>query len=284
MTLNGMQYKRLNAAGRLEDMSLGIRALLATNEASAKPLVQQLHELNLQRREIETDMQFDAMSMLDEASIGAKTSISVYQPDWHQGVIGILASRIKERFHRPTIVFASADNGLLKGSGRSISGLHLRDALDIITKHHPDLIVKFGGHAMAAGLTIRETDFARFDTAFEVVVQTTLPADALEQTIEIDGTLAETDMHWDTAQLLTNAVWGQGFPPPLFHDTFDVLDQRIVGEKHLKLKLKKELLQFDAIYFNQQQHVNQRIEVVYQLQPNTYNGVESVQLNIHTIL
>nr|WP_294840610.1 single-stranded-DNA-specific exonuclease RecJ [uncultured Methylotenera sp.] len=278
---------RLNAAGRLDDMTLGIKCLLADTEKDAVVLAQQLHDLNKQRRSIEADMQESANLSLDEIAIADQYSISVYEPDWHQGVIGILASRIKERHHRPVIAFADGGSGLLKGSGRSIAGLHLRDALDLLSKHLPDLILKFGGHAMAAGLTIKAEDFDLFKMSFETVVRSLLTEADLEAVLEVDGSLSASDMTYAIAQTLENQVWGQGFPPPLFYDEFEVVNQRILAEKHLKLSLRAlsnpSAAVIDAIYFNQTEFLESQIQAAYQLQTNSYNGAQKVQLNIRHV-
>ena len=284
---------RLNAAGRLDDMTLGIQCLLAGSEVEATVIAQQLHALNLQRRSIEADMQDSANISLDDVQVESQYSISIYQPDWHQGVIGILASRIKERHHRPVIAFADAGDGLIKGSGRSITGLHLRDALDLLSKHQPNLIVKFGGHAMAAGLTIRSDDFELFKNGFEAVVRSLITEADLESVLEVDGSLSSDEMTFQTAQILENQVWGQGFAPPLFYDEFEVLNQRLLGEKHLKLTLKPLSVKapptrsgigaIDAIYFNQTDFLNERIQAIYQLQTNSYNGAQKVQLNLRYV-
>jgi single-stranded-DNA-specific exonuclease len=271
---------RLNAAGRLDDMTLGIKCLITDNKQEALTIAQQLHELNTERRQIEGSMQIEAVDSLDEREVANSYAISLYQADWHQGVVGILASRIKEQYHRPVIAFAQADDGLLKGSGRSINGLHLRDALDLVTKQHPNLIVKFGGHAMAAGLSIREQDFEVFKQAFEQVVRSQITEDALQASIETDGALPIAEMTMQTAQMLDNQVWGQGFPPPLFSDDFKVLQQRIVGDKHLKLSLARQQHRFDAIWFNQTDLLDEQVRVVYQLQINEFNGNQSLQLLI----
>jgi single-stranded-DNA-specific exonuclease len=275
---------RLNAAGRLDDMTLGIQCLLADSEIEATQIAQQLHDLNLQRRGIEADMQDSANISLDELDVANKFSISMYQADWHQGVIGILASRIKERYHRPVIAFADAGEGLVKGSGRSISGLHLRDALDLLSKHQPGLIIKFGGHAMAAGLTIRQADFELFNQSFEAVVRSLITASDLESVLEVDGGLHNDEISFQTARVLESQVWGQGFAPPVFYDAFEVLNQRVVGEKHLKLSLKKSSIVIDAIYFNQTEFLDGRIEAAYQLQTNSYNGVNKAQLNLRYVV
>jgi single-stranded-DNA-specific exonuclease len=271
---------RLNAAGRLDDMSLGIRCLLTDNESDALLIAQQLHELNLTRRSIEADMQMLASLALDEIKATECYTLSLYHPDWHQGVIGILASRIKERHHRPVIAFANAGDGLLKGSGRSIKTLHMRDALDLVSKRAPDLIKKFGGHAMAAGLTIAEQDFERFNLVFEQVVAECLTPADLDVVIEVDGALAQQEMDLQTARLLEKQVWGQGFQPPTFFDVFEVLSQRTVAERHLKLSLLKEGRQFDAIFFQQEGFLPSPVALVYEMQTNFYNGRELLQLNI----
>lgn len=271
---------RLNAAGRLDDMSLGIECLLADDPAKAQQMAQQLHELNLERRNIEADMHDAALASLEGIEVADRYSLSLYDADWHQGVIGILASRIKERYHRPVIAFADAGDGILKGSGRSISGLHLRDALDLVSKRDPLLLLKFGGHAMAAGLTIRARDLDAFVAAFEGVARELLrPAD-LESLIETDGALDGQDIDWSTACAIERQVWGQGFPQPLFSDRFRVLDQRVVGERHLKLVLEKQGRRFDAIFFRQHEYLPAEVEAVYQLQTNQYNGAQSVQLSL----
>jgi single-stranded-DNA-specific exonuclease len=278
---------RLNAAGRLDDMTLGIQCLLTDTEVEATQIAQQLQVLNVQRRSIEADMQEGANLSLDDIDVTNQFAITMYQADWHQGVIGILASRIKERYHRPVIVFADAGDGLLKGSGRSIAGLHLRDALDLLSKHQPDLILKFGGHAMAAGLTIKQVDFERFNQSFEAVVKSLITEADLESVLEVDGSLSGEDMTFETSQTLENQVWGQGFAPPLFYDEFEVLNQRVLGEKHLKLTLKiisKDTSSvIDAIYFNHSDFLMSPIQAAYQLQTNSYNGAQKVQLNLRYI-
>jgi single-stranded-DNA-specific exonuclease len=271
---------RLNAAGRLDDMSLGIACLLADDQAEAQRMAQKLHELNLSRRSIEADMQDTADNALEDLDTAGRYSLSLYQPEWHQGVVGILASRIKERYHRPVIAFAQAGDGTLKGSGRSISGLHLRDALDLLSKRQPDLMIHFGGHAMAAGLTIQEADFERFNAGFEVVVAGLLTPADLEAIIEVDGELDAADIHWDTACAIERQVWGQGFPQPAFCDMFQVIDQRVVGERHLKLTLSKQGKRFDAIFFQQREFLPKDILAVYHLQTNEYKGAQAVQLSL----
>ncbi|HCU85695.1 MAG TPA: single-stranded-DNA-specific exonuclease RecJ [Methylophilus sp.] len=271
---------RLNAAGRLDDMTIGIRCLLAETPQEAMQYAQQLHVLNAERKQIEAEMQWDAMADLTQDFRDDQYTISVFQPDWHQGVIGILASRIKERFHRPVIAFADAGDGFIKGSGRSIAGLHLRDALDLVTKQQPDLIIKFGGHAMAAGLSIRADDFSRFQQTFEHVVQSLIDAEILQEVLETDGALAAQEMTMQTAEAIADQVWGQGFPQPVFYDTFQVLQQKVLGEKHLKLRLQKQHQQFDAIYFQHAEFLPEQVEIAYALQVNEFNGARNLQLQV----
>lgn len=279
---------RLNAAGRLDDMRLGIECLLADNTADALQKAETLNALNMERRNIEADMQDSALAVLDLLDVSQQYSVCMFDADWHQGVIGILASRLKERYHRPAIVFAEAGDGLLKGSGRSISSLHLRDALDLITKRQPDLIVKFGGHAMAAGLTIKQADLERFQQAFETVTRELVTEADLQAAIETDGGLHGDDMNLATAELLSRQVWGQGFNEPLFFDTFNVINQRILKEKHLKLLLEKDQKRFDAIYFNFADKnfaddLPNTISAVYSLDMNEYKGLQTVQLMLKHI-
>ncbi len=275
---------RLNAAGRLDDMSLGIACLICDDETQAQQMAQQLHELNLERRNIEADMQDAAHMALQHVDVQGRYSLSMFDADWHQGVIGILASRLKELHHRPVIAFArasdSAEPAILKGSGRSISALHLRDALDLLSKQDPNLLLKFGGHAMAAGLSILEADFERFSLAFERVVASLLRPQDLDAVIEVDGALAIADMAWETACTLERQVWGQGFPAPMFCDEFDVLEQRVLADKHLKLSLSKAGKKIDAIFFQQASLLPNKIRAVYQLQTNVYKGVQNIQLNL----
>lgn len=269
---------RLNAAGRLEDMSLGIRCLLTDDDAEAAEIAAKLDALNHERRSIEADMQDSALTTLNTFDPEDGFSLSLFNEDWHQGVIGILASRLKDKFHRPVIAFARSQTGELKGSGRSIAGLHLRDALDLVSKRQPHLILKFGGHAMAAGLSIREDDLNDFRQAFESVAQELLDADSLVKTIATDGTLNASEFSLKIAHDLQRQVWGQGFPEPLFEGDFRVQTQRIVGEKHLKLKLSSPAGSFDAIRFFFAEPAPDNIHAVYSLSVNEYNGSESLQL------
>jgi single-stranded-DNA-specific exonuclease len=269
---------RLNAAGRLDDMSLGIRCLLTDDDSEATEIAAKLDALNHERRSIEAGMQDTALSALDTFDPADSNSLTLFNEDWHQGVIGILASRMKDKFHRPVIAFAHSTQGELKGSGRSIVGLHLRDALDLVSKRHPHLILKFGGHAMAAGLSIREEHLDDFRQAFEAVAQELIEKEALVKTIVTDGSLKPEEFTLALARSLQQQVWGQGFPEPLFEGEFRVLSQRIVGEKHLKLKLGTSTGSIEAIYFFSVEPLAETIHAVFSLSINEYNGNESLQL------
>ena len=280
--LGFMLGPRLNAAGRLSDMSLGIECLIADDPARALNIAQQLDALNKERREIESGMQEQALALLESIDVAEAAGIALFDPDWHQGVVGIVASRIKDRLHRPVFAFARADesSGLLRGSGRSIPGLHLRDALDLVSKRAPDLLRKFGGHAAAAGVTIAEADFARFRDIFSAVADELLSPDDLTRTLHTDGTLESGYFSLETARLLENEIWGQGFPPPLFEGRFTVEQQRVLKEKHLKLRLRAGNQRFEAIQFNFSEPPGDTVHAAYRLSINDYNGVQSVQLLI----
>lgn len=267
---------RLNAAGRLTDMSLGIECLSTDDPARAADIARQLDQLNRQRRDIEADMQESALAALDEVAPGY--TLSLFDPQWHQGVIGILASRLRERFHRPTFAFADAGNGELKGSGRSIPALHLRDALDLVSKRHPELILRFGGHAAAAGLSLHATQFSDFREAFEAVARELLTPGDLDREWITDGPLPPEDLTLDNAAALADAVWGQGFPEPRFHDRFEVAAQRIVGERHLKLRLRRGDRLIDAMLFGHADPLPEAITATYRLGANHYNGSVTLQL------
>jgi single-stranded-DNA-specific exonuclease len=269
---------RLNAAGRLADMALGIECLATDDPERAAACAQELDRLNRERRTIEADMQDAALAAVERVSPGRNFSLSLFDPQWHQGVIGIVAGRIKDRYHRPTIAFARAGDGELRGSGRSIAALHLRDALDRVAKRYPGLIVKFGGHAAAAGLTLREPDFGRFGEAFEAAAREVLTPPDLEEEIATDGSLAVDDIRLENATLFRQQVWGQGFPEPLFLDRFDVLGQRVVGERHLRLRLSREQREFEAILFGSTGPLPARIEAAYRLDVNDFNGTRTTQL------
>ena len=271
---------RLNAAGRLEDMSLGITCLISDDVTEAAKIAAQLDALNQTRRNIEADMQQAALATLERITPADSYSLALFDETWHQGVIGILASRLKDRYHRPVIAFARSLNGEIKGSGRSIHALHLRDALDLVSKRHPQLIQKFGGHAMAAGLSLREEHFDEFKAAFEAVTQSLLSPADLTRLIETDGQLTPFEFSLDIARSLEQQVWGQGFPQPLFEGEFTIKNQRIVGEKHLKLKLATSGTAYDAIHFFCVDPVPINIRAVFNLSINEYNGNASLQLVI----
>ena len=271
---------RLNAAGRLADMSLGIECLCTDDEGRAWAIAQELDRINRERRDIESGMQDTAMLLLDEFDPRDKSTICVFDDSWHQGVIGIVASRLKDKFYRPTITFAPAGEGMIKGSGRSIPGFHLRDALDLVSKQAPSLIDKFGGHAMAAGLSLRADAFDAFCAAFEKVGSAWLSKSQLERVVETDGPLEDAYFTTDFIELLDGQVWGQGFAPPVFCDEFQVLNQRVLKEKHLKLLLEKDGRKYDAIWFGHADSLPPRARVAYRLDANEYNGVTRVQLMV----
>ncbi len=279
---------RLNAAGRMDDMSLGIQCLLSDDPALAKDIALQLDELNNDRREVEAVMKHEAqtylseMKALDEHHLPA--GVCLFDANWHQGVIGILASRIKDQVHRPVIAFAPAGKDLIKGSARSIPGVHIRDVLSDIAAAHPKLLSKFGGHAMAAGLSLKMHDYPPFALAFDEMVSKRLASVDLEQKILSDGELSEQEMTIEIADLLQNsATWGQEFPEPLFDGVFDVIQSRIVGQRHLKLVLRKPVgdLVIDAIAFfvDRPEHWLglRQIKAVYKLDINEFRGNRTVQ-------
>ena len=272
---------RINAAGRLADMTLGIECLVTDDADRAMAIAEQLDAINRERRTIEASMQESALLAIESArgpESASRASLVLFDDSWHQGVVGIVASRLKDRFHRPTIAFAVNADGSLRGSGRSIHGLHLRDALDLVFKREPGMIVKFGGHAMAAGLTIARDDLPRFEASFEKAVRAMLDPALLTRTIETDGPLDEAEITVANVLALEAQVWGQGFAPPLFADTFAVDSQRIVKEKHLKLTLRKGGRVFDAIWFNSVEALPDQAHLVYRIGSNSYNGSTKVQL------
>ena len=284
---------RLNAAGRLDDMSLGIECLLAENPGKAKQLAAELDALNRERREIEADMKTQAMDIVQQVHVQEEQlplGLCLFEPDWHQGVIGILASRVKERFHRPVIAFARSGPDEIKGSARSIPGLHIRDTLDAIATRHPDVLQKFGGHAMAAGLSLAEHKLPIFEAAFLKELEARLDDRVLTSVLESDGPLDLEDFNLDLAEQLRSAgPWGQGFPEPLFDGNFTIQQQRVVGEHHLKLLVRPEgsSQALDAIAFNQaaDHHLKegQRVRLAYRLDSNEYRGLLGLQLVIEMI-
>jgi single-stranded-DNA-specific exonuclease len=280
---------RLNAAGRLDDMALGIECLLCEDEALARDMAVQLDQLNQDRKAIEQGMQREALAQLKDLPLeDMPFGLCLFEADWHQGVIGILASRMKERYHRPTIAFADAGDGVLKGSARSVPGFHIRDALDAVAAKHPQLISKFGGHAMAAGLSLPQENFGAFAAAFDAEVRRQLCEDDLTGRLLSDGALSIEEFHLPLAKELRNAgPWGQHFPEPLFHGVFQLVQQRVVGERHLKVVLKSECgsVQLDGIAFGVDREIWPNptvrwVELAYKLDVNEYRGQESVQLLI----
>jgi single-stranded-DNA-specific exonuclease len=269
---------RLNAAGRLADMSLGIECLVTDDAARASNGALELDRLNRERRRIEAEMLEQARAAADAVAESPGAALAFFDPSWHQGVVGILASRLRERLHRPVFCFARADHGELRGSGRSIPGFHLRDCLDLVAKAAPGLIPRFGGHAQAAGLTLREADFERFRETLAAVAERTMPREALTRTVETDGALAGDGVSLDLARSLGGRIWGQGFPEPLFCDTFALESQRVVGEKHSRLKLVMDGRRIDAMRFNALDPLPPRFRAAYRLGVNDYNGAQTVQL------
>ncbi len=283
---------RLNAAGRLDDMSIGIECLLADDESQAQAYAYQLNELNQDRKSIERSMQDEALKLLDQMELGDQppAAICLFEPDWHEGVIGILASRIKDRLHRPVIAFAKTDNGQLKGSARSIPGLHIRDALDAVASRYPHILTKFGGHAMAAGLSLELEHLSEFSKAFESEAKRQLSEDDLHAVIESDGELQPEEVTLPMAEMLRDAgPWGQHFPEPQFDGEFEIRSQRIVGERHLKLvlALPNSSQELDGIAFNvdlnRWPNNAPKANVVYKLDLNEFRGRVSVQLLISYI-
>lgn len=282
---------RLNAAGRLEDMSIGIECLLSQHESQASTLAQTLDDLNHKRRDIEADMKTQAYEVLQKLTLEAKglpVGLCLFDATWHQGVIGILAGRIKEQWHRPVIAFAKMDENTIKGSARSVPGIHIRDVLDVIATQHPGLIDKFGGHAMAAGLSLPINNFKAFSKAFDAEVQRHITPDILEAKVLSDGELPAEEFLLETASLLRDAgPWGQGFPEPLFDGRFRILDQRIVGTNHLKMVLEmpetRKPLDAIAFHIDTNEWPKRNCEFVtaaYKLDINEFRGVKSLQLII----
>ena len=271
---------RLNAAGRLDDMSLGVECLLAPDMASALPLAQRLDELNRARKVVESEMLESALAGLEHYDPAERVGLALYEPGWHAGVVGLLASRLKEKYHRPVIAFAPGTAGELKGSGRSIHGLHLRDALDLLDRRHPGLMTKFGGHAMAAGLSLGAANFPAFTDAWEAVARELLSPADLARVIETDGELAPGELTLQQMTQLEMGVWGQGFPPPLFEATLSVMDQRLVGEKHMKLKVNHGGQTLDALAFFHAEPLPARVHAVFSPMTNHYNGSIALQLRL----
>jgi single-stranded-DNA-specific exonuclease len=276
---------RINAAGRLADMTLGIECLVTDDVERAQALAQQLDSINRERREVEAGMREQAETLLahlipeDEPP----PAVALFDPEFHEGVVGIVAGRLKDRLHRPTFVFALGADGLLKGSGRSIAGFHLRDALDLVVKRHPGVLVRFGGHAMAAGCTLEEEHFDTFDQALQQVAREWLDAATLQRRLRTDGALSAEHFMPDTVRLLDEQVWGQAFEAPLFCDEVEVVAQRLVADKHLKLRVRHGGLLRDAIWFGRIEPVDGRVRLAYRLSVDEYQGQQRVQMVVEGI-
>ena len=287
---------KINAAGRLEDMTSGVQCLLAEDQISADGFANQLNDINQQRKNIQQQMADEAqlqLAKLSESDLQASKGIVLFQKGWHEGIVGIVASKVKEKHHRPCIVFAESEEGLLKGSGRSISGIHLRDMLDAVDKRHPGIILKFGGHAMAAGLSLQAASLGLFSTAFEQAISDLVDPACFTDSIECDGLLDSAYLTLDFAQALQNLTpWGQRFPAPSFAGEFDVIDTRVLAEKHIKFELKSKHDEtrktVEAIAFFQPQKVleaeHKSIHIHYELNINHFRNRESLQLLIRDIL
>lgn len=283
---------RLNAAGRLDEMSFGVELLLCDNAERANMLAYELDALNKSRREIEQGMQEEALKTLHNLNLDEKQipyAICLFDAQWHQGVIGLVASRIKESYYRPTFVFAKASDGEIKASARSIPGIHIRDMLDLVDKRIPGVILKFGGHAMAAGLSLKESDFELFDKTLNLILKEQVAEDLLNNVTLSDGQLSEQQFNLEQAQELRNAgPWGQGFPAPLFDGSFKLLQQRLVGEKHLKMVLQIENKAIDAIAFNIDTNCwpdpsIKNVFCTYRLEINEYRGKRTVQMMVELL-
>jgi len=271
---------RINAAGRLTDMTVGIECLACDDPDRALELARQLDRLNQERRQIEAQMQLDAISGIDPAGFEQRRSIVLFNPQWHQGVVGLVASRVKERYHRPTIAFASAGGDVLRGSGRSIEGVHLRDTLDCVTKAAPELIERFGGHAMAAGLTLRERHLAAFTEAFESAMRAGADPSLFARSLVTDGALAAAEIGPDLVDAIERIVWGQGFAEPVFANDFDVLEQRLVQGRHLQLTLGLGQSRLPAIWLGHIETLAPRARLAYRLKFDTYRGLRRIRLQI----
>jgi single-stranded-DNA-specific exonuclease len=287
---------RLNAAGRLADMRLGIQCLCTDDADEAQNLAAQLDAINRERRELQADMQEQAMAAVDQylqtgdaagTASALPAAISVFDEAFHEGVVGIVAARLKDRLHRPTFVFAASaaeGNGhILKGSGRSIAGFHLRDALDLVAKRHPDVLLRFGGHAMAAGCSIHAERLPEFTQAMAQVASEWLDADTLQQKLLTDGAIAAEDLRVDVADSLNQQVWGQGFAAPIFSESCSLVEQRIVGSGHSKLKVQLAGQTLDAIWFSRSDALPQQLRLAFRLDVNEWRGKRSLQLMVEAV-
>jgi len=276
---------RINAAGRLADMTLGIECLLTDNLQRAAELARTLDGINRERREVEAGMRDQAELMLDELMPQGEVppALALFDPQFHEGVVGIVAGRVKDRLHRPTFVFARGADGLLKGSGRSIAGFHLRDALDLLSKRHPTVLKRFGGHAMAAGCTLAEADLPTFDAAFQAVAREWLEPALLQRRVSTDGPLPPQWFDIATVRLLEHEVWGQSFEPPIFVDEVQIVSQRLVGQRHLKLAVKHAGVLRDAIWFGHAEPVPVQVRMAYRLALDEYQGQQRLQMMVEAI-
>jgi single-stranded-DNA-specific exonuclease len=271
---------RINAAGRLDDMTVGIECLTTESYERALQLARQLDELNRERRGIEAGMQLDALASLAVDDVERRRTICLFDETWHQGVVGLVASRIKERFHRPTIAFAPAGEGELRGSGRSIEGVHLRDTLDLVTKHAPAMVRRFGGHAMAAGLSLATEHYEGFRAAFEDATRASCDRALFERTVTTDGPLAAGEITLSLVEACDQHVWGQGFPAPLFDQAFYVVEQRLIKERHLKLVLELDGRRFNAIFFGRVESLPRQVHLAYRPTIDEYQGQRRLALTI----
>jgi single-stranded-DNA-specific exonuclease len=271
---------RLNAAGRLADMSLGIECLVTEDMGRALAIARALDDLNRERREVQTAMLQAAEAQVAAVDVDRAASLVLFDPAWHAGVVGLVAARVKDHAHRPTFAFALAEGGELRGSGRSIPGLHLRDALDLVSKREPELLRRFGGHAAAAGVTLAPEDLGRFRSAFEAVARELVGEDVLERTLQCDGGLEPEYATLDGARMLEQTVWGQGFAPPLFADEFEVERQRLVADRHLQLRLRRAGRAYRAIQFGRDAPLPPRVRAAYRLSTEEWQGLAGVQLLI----
>jgi single-stranded-DNA-specific exonuclease len=278
---------RINAAGRLSDMTLGIECLATDDTARAGELAAQLDTINRERREVEAGMREVAertLAALMPQLADAPPAVALFDESFHEGVVGIVAGRVKDRLHRPTFVFARGADGQLKGSGRSIAGFHLRDALDLVAKREPGLLARFGGHSMAAGCTLADADVGRFAAALTRVASEWLDAATLTRTLRTDGPLAAEWFNAQTVAVLDTQVWGQGFEPPVFCDEVEVLHQRLVGEKHLKLRLRHAGQERDAIWFGHTEPLPASARLAYRVSLDEWNGRQRVQMMVEAAL
>jgi single-stranded-DNA-specific exonuclease len=274
---------RLNAAGRLADMRVGIEALITEDVGRALNIARELDGLNRERRDVEETMRREAETALESIEVGEAASLVLYDERWHQGVVGLLAGRLKDRHHCPVVALAPGGDGELRGSARSIPGLHLRDALDLVSKRAPGLLSRFGGHAAAAGMSLRAGAVDAFRTAFDAAVREMMDPAALARTVETDGSLEPQYATLELARMLAQEVWGQGFPQPIFADEFVVESQRLVGDRHLRLRLVRDGRRYDAIAFRRPEPVPPRISAAYALAVDEWNGAQGLELRIEHV-